>query len=151
MSRSAFLRLRPALAACGLLAALLHPGPAQAGPDTLKRALGNIIFAPIDMALSPFVGASVLYHNLRNVDDSIGVRVAYVPMGFAWNGGVQAFGAITREISGLIELLPGIGLAFFDADMDPLFAPVERGNALLSVESDIFPVKIGVDYMTVPF
>ena len=149
MSRS--LSLRPALAACGLLAALLHPGPAQAGPDTLKRAVGNILFAPIDLVLSPIVGANTLYNNLRNVDDSIGVRVAYVPMGFAWNGGVQAFGAITREITGLIELLPGIGLAFFDADMDPLFAPPERGNALMSVESDIFPIKIGVDYMTVPF
>jgi hypothetical protein len=92
-----------------------------------------------------------MYNNLRSVDDSLGVRVAYIPMGFAWNTGVQAMGAVTREITGLLELLPGIGLFFLDADMDPLLAPVERGNALLNVESEIFPVKIGVDYMTVPF
>lgn len=143
---------RRALVACALLvASLVAASPAKAGPDVLKRSVGNIVFAPIDLVLSPFVGAHVLYNNLRDVDDSLGVRVAYVPMGFAWNTGVQAMGAVTREISGLIELLPGIGLFFLEADMDPLFAPPERGNALLSVESEIFPVKVGVDYMTVPF
>lgn len=142
---------RRALAAAAVLAALASASPAQAGPDVLKRAVGNIVFAPIDMALSPFIAANTLYTNLRNVDDSLGVRVAYVPMGFAWNTGVQAMGAITREITGLIELLPGIGLFFLDADIDPLLAPVERGNALMTVESEIFPVKIGIDYITVPF
>jgi hypothetical protein len=142
---------RRALAAAFALAALLQAGPAQAGPDVLKRAVGNIVFAPVDLVLSPFIGANTLYTNLRNVDDSLGVRIAYVPMGFAWNTGVQAMGAITREITGLLELVPGIGLFFFDADMDPLLAPVERGNALLSVESETFPVKIGIDYTTVPF
>jgi hypothetical protein len=144
--------LRRVFASCALcVGAILAAAPAQAGPDVLKRSLGNILFAPIDLVLSPFVGAHVLYNNLRDVDDSLGVRLAYVPMGFCWNTGVQAMGAVTREISGLLELLPGIGLFFLDADMDPLFAPPERGNSLLSVESEIFPVKIGVDYMTVPF
>jgi hypothetical protein len=152
MIRPAAIPARRAPVACALLvASLVAANPAQAGPDVLKRSVGNIVFAPIDLVLSPFVGAHVLYNNLRDVDDSLGVRIAYVPMGFAWNTGVQAMGAITREISGLIELLPGIGLFFLEADMDPLFAPPERGNALLNVESEIFPVKVGVDYMTVPF
>ena len=142
---------RAALVAAALLAALGSASPAAAGPDVLKRAVGNILFAPIDMALSPFIAANTLYTNLRNVDDTVGVRVAYVPMGFAWNTGVQAMGAVTREITGLIELLPGIGLFFLDAEMDPLLAPVERGNALLSVESETFPIKVGIDYTTVPF
>ena len=152
MIRPAAIPARRALAASMLLAgALVAASPAQAGPDVLKRSVGNIVFAPIDLVLSPFTGAHVLYNNLRDVDDSLGVRLAYVPMGFAWNTGVQAMGAITREISGLLELLPGIGLFFLEADMDPLFAPPERGNALMSIESEIFPVKVGVDYMTVPF
>jgi hypothetical protein len=143
---------RSGFALIAALAALVFTAaPAQAGPDVLKRSVGNILFAPIDMALSPVVAANTMYNNLRSVDDSLGVRVAYIPMGFAWNTGVQAMGAVTREITGLLELLPGIGLFFLDADMDPLLAPVERGNALLNVESEIFPVKIGVDYMTVPF
>ena len=137
--------------AVALLLALAAASPAQAGPDTLKRSVGNIVFAPIDMVLSPFIAANTIYTNLRNVDDSIGVRCAYVPMGFAWNTGVQAFGAVTREITGLLEFLPGVGLFFLKADMEPLLAPVERGNALMSVDNDIFPVKIGIDYTTVPF
>ena len=142
---------RGALVAIALTLALGAASPAQAGPDVLKRSVGNILFAPIDMALSPFIAANTIYTNLRNVDDSLGVRVAYVPMGFAWNTGVQAMGAVVREITGLIELVPGIGLFFLDADMDPLLAPVERGNALMSVDSEIFPIKIGIDYTTVPF
>ena len=134
-----------------LAAVFFASAPAQAGPDVLKRSVGNILFAPLDMALSPVVAANTMYNNLRTVDDSLMVRVAYVPMGFAWNTGVQGMGAVVREITGLIELVPGIGLFFLDADMDPLLAPVERGNALLNVESEVFPVKIGVDYMTVPF
>ena len=149
---SRFAPVRRGLAAHAALAALLFAAaPAQAGPDVLKRSLGNILFAPADLVLSPVVAANTMYNNLRTVDDSLMVRVAYVPMGFAWNTGVQAMGAVTREITGLLELLPGIGLFFLDADMDPLLAPVERGNALVNVESEIFPVKIGVDYMTVPF
>jgi len=142
---------RRVLVAAALLLAVAAASPAQAGPDTLKRAVGNIVFAPIDMALSPFIAANTIYTNLRNVDDSVGVRVAYVPMGFAWNTGVQAMGAIVREITGLLEVVPGIGLFFLNADMDPLLAPVERGNALMTVDNDIFPVKIGIDYTTVPF
>jgi hypothetical protein len=142
---------RRAFVAMALLLALAAASPAQAGPDTLKRSVGNILFAPIDMVLSPFIAANTIYTNLRNVDDSIGVRCAYVPMGFAWNTGVQAMGAVTREITGLLELVPGIGLAFLKADMDPLLAPVERGNALMTVDNDIFPVKVGIDYTTVPF
>ena len=151
MSNALPLRARGAVVAAALLLALGAASPAQAGPDVLKRSVGNILFAPIDLVLSPFIAANTMYTNLRNVDDSIGVRVAYVPMGFAWNTGVQAMGAVTREITGLLELLPGIGLFFLDADMDPLLAPVERGNALMSVDSDIFPIRIGIDYTTVPF
>ena len=151
MSNALPLRVRGALVAVALLLALGAASPAQAGPDVLKRSLGNIIFAPIDLVLSPFIAANTMYTNLRNVDDSLGVRIVYVPMGFAWNTGVQGMGAVVREITGLIELVPGIGLFFLDADMDPLLAPVERGNALMSVESEFFPVRIGIDYTTVPF
>jgi hypothetical protein len=151
MNHALPLRARGALVAVALLLGFGTASPAQAGPDVLKRSVGNIIFAPLDMALSPFIAANTIYTNLRNVDDSLGVRVVYVPVGFAWNTGVQAMGAVVREITGLIELVPGIGLFFLDADMDPLLAPVERGNALMSVDSEIFPIKIGIDYTTVPF
>jgi hypothetical protein len=93
----------------------------------------------------------VVYNNLRDVDDSLGVRIAYVPMGLCWNTGVQAMSAVVREIAGLIELVPGLLVVFLDADLDPIYAPVERGNALMDVETPVIRLKLGVDYTTVPF
>jgi hypothetical protein len=141
---------RRASAVAALLALLLAT-PAAATYETLKRSLGNIILAPVDMALSPVVATNVVYNNLRDVDDSLGVRLAYVPMGLCWNTGVQAMSAIVREIAGLIELLPGLLVLPLDADLDPIYAPVERGNALMDVETPVIRLKMGVDYTTVPF
>lgn len=134
-----------------LLALLFAASPAAATYETMKRSLGNIIFAPFDMALSPVVATNTIYNNLRDVDDSLGVRVVYVPMGVAWNTGVQAMAAVVREITGLIEFVPGLLVLFLDADLDPIYAPIERGNALLDVDTPAIRLKMGVDYTTVPF
>lgn len=140
-----------ALALCLLLAALFAASPAAATYETLKRSLGNIVFAPFDMALSPVVAGNTIYNNLREVEDSLGVRVVYVPMGFCWNTGVQAMSAVVREITGLIEFVPGLIVLPLDADLDPIYAPVERGDALMNVETTPLRVKVGVDYTTVPY
>lgn len=139
-------------AVVGLVAALLlAASPAQASPETLKRSLQNIAFAPLDMVLSPVVATHTIYNNLRDIDDSLGVRVVYVIPGIAWNTGVQSMSAVVREITGLIELLPGLGLFFVRADLDPLYAPIERGSALIDVPTRAVHFKIGIDYTTVPF
>jgi hypothetical protein len=138
-------------AALALVALCLVATPAAATYETLKRSLGNIVFAPVDMVLSPVVASNTVYNNLRDVDDSLGVRIAYVPMGLCWNTGVQAMSAVAREIAGLIELVPGLLVLPLDADLDPIYAPVERGNALMDVETPVLRLKIGVDYTTVPF
>ncbi len=142
-------RCAPALAA--LLALLFLASPAQATYETLRRSLGNILFGPVDLLLSPVVAMNTIYNNLRDVDDSLGVRVVYVPMGVGWNTGIQAMAAILRELTGLIELVPGVLVFPLEADLDPLFAPVERGNALVDLETPALRIKIGVDYTTVPF
>ena len=134
-----------------LLAVLFAASPAAASYETLKRSLGNIVLAPVDMVLSPVVASNTIYNNLRDIEDSLGVRVAYVPVGFCWNTGVQAMSAVVREITGLIEFVPGLLVLPLDADLDPIFAPVERGNALLDVETPVIRLKTGVDYTTVPF
>lgn len=139
-------------AVLGVAAALLlGASPAHASPETLKRSLQNIAFAPLDMALSPVVATHTIYNNLRDIDDSTGVRVVYVIPGIAWNTGVQAMSAVVREITGLVELLPGLGLFFVRADLDPLYAPIERGSALIDVPTRAVHFKIGIDYTTVPF
>ncbi len=147
-------KLRPLRRTALLLAALAGlsslAGPAHASPQTLRRSLGNIACAPFDLVLSPVVAARSIYKNLRSVEDSTGVRVFYAVPGLAWNTGVQGMAAVVREITGLIEFVPGLGLFFFEADLAPLFAPVERGDALLDVETPPLHIKLGVDYLTVP-
>ena len=144
-------RLRRAallLAAAASLSSLAEP--AHASPQTLRRSLGNILFAPFDLVLSPVVAARSIYNNLRSVDDSPAVRAFYVVPGFAWNTGVQGMAAVVREITGLIEFVPGLCVVFFEPDLAPLYAPVERGDALLDVETPPLRIKLGVDYVTVP-
>ena len=65
--------------------------PASASPDTLKRSLENILFSPLDLILSPVTAGWAINQNIRNIDDSPGVRVAYLLPGYAWTTGVQSW------------------------------------------------------------
>jgi hypothetical protein len=134
--------------ACGTLLAfgLCSAAPASASPATLQRAVENIVFAPADMALSPVVATHAVYHNLREVEDPTAVRVAFVIPGIVWNTGVQSMAAVVREIAGLLELVPGLGLFFLRTDLEPLFDIPLHSPALIDVETRAVHVKIGVDY-----
>jgi hypothetical protein len=139
------------LSAAALALALLAPTPALAGTDTLKRSIGNILFAPLDLVAAPFVAGKTVVNNLQNIDDTRAVQIAYAGPGVIWLTGVNAFSAVLREATGLIELVPGIALLPFpDTNMDPLFDPVERGEALVDYETPPLDIKFGVDYATPP-
>ena len=51
-----------------------------------------------------------------------------------------------RAITGVLEFLPGLGLLFFDNDLDPLYAPVERSEALVDYDTRFLNLKFGIDY-----
>ena len=121
-------------------------GSASASPETLKRSIGNLLFGPVDIALTPIVSARDVVNNLQNVDDTMGVRVAYALPGYVWNMGVQVGASTVRVIAGAIELLPGLGLFFFEADLDPLFPPVERAPALVDYDTPPLHFKFGISY-----
>jgi len=121
-------------------------GPASASPETLKRSMSNLLMGPLDVAFSPYVAAKSVYTNLQNVDDTIGVRVAYAFPGYIWNMGVQIGAGTVRVLAGAIEFLPGLGLFFFDADLDPLFSPVEHSAALVDYDTPPLLVKFGITY-----
>ncbi len=140
----------PACCLAAAVAALGLAGPAAASPETLKRSMSNILFGPADIVLSPATAAYALYVGLRDQDDSIGVRIVYPVPGYVWNFGVQAGAGSIRTLAGLIELLPGIGLYFFDADLDPLFAPVERADAWVDYDTPPLYVKFGTNYTVTP-
>lgn len=143
--------LRCASAAAISLALVCAAAPAEASPETLRRSVANILFAPVDLALAPIVSARTVYNNLRDIDDSTAVRIVYPVPGWLWNTGVQFGGGVIREIAGLLEFLPGLGLFFFETDLDPLYDPVERGAALVDIDTTPLRFKFGVNYTTVPY
>jgi hypothetical protein len=138
-------RRRGALVSSLLLLVCLA-GPASASPETLKRSVSNFLFGPLDILFSPVVSARNIIHNLQNVDDTMGVRVAYAVPGYGWNMGVQVLSGTVRVITGALEFLPGIGLFFFEADLDPLFTPAEKAQALVDYDTPPLHVKFGVTY-----
>jgi hypothetical protein len=140
----------PTLALLAATLALLASTPAAATPETLKRSVGNILFAPFDIAASPVTAGKALYVNLREIDDARWKRIVFPIPGYVWILGVQIGGGAIREIAGLLELVPGLGLLFFDSDLDPLFDPVERNEALVDLETPPLSVKFGVNYVESP-
>lgn len=126
--------------------ALCLPSASSATPDTLKRAISNILCAPGDIVLSPVIATYTVVDNMRNIRDSTGVRVAYAFPSVAWNTGVVVGIGVIREITGLLELLPGVGLFFSESDIDPLLAPVENSEALWEYENDAILLRIGMLY-----
>ncbi len=102
-------RFGPALTLIAATLALFASTPAAATPETLKRSVGNILFAPFDIAASPVTAGKALYTNLREIDDSSWVRIVFPVPGYVWTLGVQIGGGAIREIAGLLELVPGLG------------------------------------------
>jgi hypothetical protein len=137
-------RLRALLAAGVALLLVAPAGPASATPETLKRSVSNILFGPLDILFTPVVSARNIVRKLQDVDDTMGVRVAYALPGYGWDMSVQAGAGVTRVLTGIIEFLPGIGLFFFDADLDPLFSPAEKSQALVDYNTPPLNIKFGI-------
>ena len=86
-----------ARAMLALILALSIASPAAASPETLRRSVGNILFAPLDLVLSPVVATRTAYINLTDIDDTPGVRMVWFIPGIIWNTGVQGGSALFRE------------------------------------------------------
>jgi hypothetical protein len=142
--------LQRALAALALGAIALAPVPAHAGGATLKRAVGNLVQGPIDVGLSPITAGVVGVDNLRNIDDTLPVQIFYAVPGYLWLTGLFAASSVLRTFTGALELVPGIFLLPFDAEMDPLFDPAESGSALISQDTPVMDIRIGLDYTAAP-
>jgi hypothetical protein len=138
---------RVALAALAVSLGLASALPAGASPETLKRSMSNILFGPFDVACAPIVGPRTVYKNIQDIEDSMWVRVVYVVPGVAWNTTLLAGSGIIRTMTGLIEFLPGLGLLFFKADLDVLFSPAEKSDALVEKDTRVLNIKFCIDYV----
>lgn len=147
---SSVLRPLTGLVVAGLLCSL-SPGQAHATTDTLKRSVENITLFPLDVAMSPIVAGQTLYTNLRDIEDSTAVRIAYPLPGMVWLTAVQIGAGVLRGVTGVFELLPGLILLPLDADLDPLFDPADENEALIDYELPFYHVRFGINYTTAGF
>jgi hypothetical protein len=125
------------------------PTPAQADASQLCRAASNMVLAPADVALSPFIAAKDEYYGLREIGDPIGLKIVGAGPGYLLLLGLQAGGTIFREISALIELPMGMVTLFREGAQPPLFRSQQDAWALYSEDYGVCPVHFGVSYNTI--
>jgi hypothetical protein len=138
------------LAACSILAAslVLLPSSAWASQETLKRSVSNMLQSPLDLVLSPMTSLIGISTKMVEQQDSAGVRLFFAVPGYIWYTGVNVGASVIRGVTGLIEVIPGVLLfPFPEADMDPLFDPVDNAGALIEIDTPCcIYIKFGIDY-----
>lgn len=130
------------------IVALLAPASAKASPQTLVRGVSNVLLAPLDAALAPVSSYVGIRENLQSIDDSPGVRLFYPIPAFFYATSLQIGCAVIRAATGVVEIIPGIPLAFVELDMEPLFDATSDAAALVEFESDILDegYRFGINY-----
>jgi len=137
------------VAACLVLCALVLSvgASAQASTDTLRRSVSNITQAPLDLLFAPMVASVGVVTRMREQEDPVAVRVVFGLPGVIWNTGVNVGASVIRLVTGGVELIPGLLLLPFDADLDPLYSAIDNGGALFEMETPCcIDVKFGIDY-----
>jgi hypothetical protein len=128
------------------------PQSATASSETFVRSVSNMTQGPFDVLLSPITAATGITQKLRDVEDHWAVRAFFVAPGYVWYTGVIIGGGVLRTITGSLELVPGIFLLPFEADMDTLFDPVERAPAMVELDTPCcYNLKFGLDYTSVEY
>ncbi len=144
------LTLHTALVALALMAALVGtPGEAKADASQLCRAGANLVLAPFDVLLGPYIAAKDEYYGLTEIDDPMGLKIAGAVPGYALLLGLQVGGAIFREIAGVFEIIPGFVTLFREGAQPPLYRSAEDAWAIFADQYGPCPVKIGISYNTI--
>lgn len=118
-----------------------------ASTETLKRSVSNILQGPLDLVLAPMTAAKGITTKMIDSEDSNWVRAIFVAPGYIWYTGVIVGAGVLRVVTGGLELVPGILLMPFEADLDPLFDPVDRAPALVEFDTPCcINIRFGIDY-----
>ena len=142
--------LRAAL--CGMaLAAFLGLAPREARADAtqLCRASTNMLLAPFDAVLGPFIAGKDEYYGITNIDDPDYLKAVGVVPGYILLNGLQLGGSMFREIAALMELPMGMVTLFRDGAQPPLFRSQEEAWALYSEDFGKCPIRFGTSYNTI--
>jgi len=142
--------VRVALAALVLVGVLnAAPSPARADATQLCRSAANLVLAPFDALLGPYIAAKDEYYGLTEIDDPMELKVVGAAPGYVLLVGMQIGGAIFREIAGVFEFVPGLVTLFREGSQPPLYRSQEEAWAMFSEEYGPCPVKFGVSYNTI--
>jgi hypothetical protein len=146
--------LSSAARALALGAVLLAPffglaRTAHADATQLCRAGSNMILAPFDFALGPFIAGKDVVYGLREIDDPNYIKAIGIVPGYILLNGLQLGGSMFREISALMELPMGMVTLFRDGAQPPLFRSQEDAWALYSEDFGKCPVHFGTSYNTI--
>ncbi len=139
-------RIRSFVAALLALGLLLAPVSAQATPSTLKRSVSNMLMAPLDLVTGPAVAVRIIDNGYKTQDDSTLSKVVWTVPGFLFLCLLETGGSVMREVSGVLELVPGAVLLFSKSDLRPLYAPTENGAAFVDFDAKVLRLKFGIDY-----
>ena len=144
------LSLRTALLALALAVAVSGTAsPAHADASQLCRSGANLVLAPFDVLLGPYIAAKDEYYGLTEIDDPMALKVAGAVPGYALLLGLQVGGALFREIAGVFEFLPGLVTLFREGSQPPLYRSAEDAWAIFADQYGPCPVKIGISYNTI--
>ncbi len=133
------------------LAALVSGAPnvARADSSQLCRAGSNMILAPFDAALGPFIAGKDEYYGLTEISDPDALKAVGAAPGYVLLLGMQLGGSMFREIAALMELPMGMVTLFRDGAQPPLFRSQEEAWALFSEDYGPCPVRFGTSYNTI--
>jgi hypothetical protein len=137
---------------CGLAFASLVaavPSPVRADASQLCRGAANLVLAPADVALAPFIAGKDELYGFREIDDPMALKVVGAVPGYLLLLGLQAGGTIFREISALMEIPMGMVTLFRDGAQPPLFRSQQDAWALYNEDFGPCPVHFGTSYNTI--
>lgn len=112
-------------------------GSAVASPDTLRLAIEDIVFGVVDVAAAPVTGGVATAANLDAVSDNGFLQGLYVLPGWLGLTSLQLVQGTLRVATGAIQLVPGIVLFPFGADVPEDFNVFRSGDALVDVRNPL--------------
>lgn len=116
---------------------LLGPQRADASPETLRIAFEDILMGVADVVVSPVNAGMATAENLDAVSDNPILQGLYVVPGFLGLGVLQAGQAALRIATGVVQILPGLALFPFEADLSEDFNVFRRGTLMVDAENPL--------------
>lgn len=117
---------------------------------TLRRATGNVVQGPMDMALTPAIVVRSVKYTAETREYEWWQTAAYAPLAATWIGGLNLVSSGYRLFAGLLEVPVGMVLlgskSFSNWEPEPFFE-THSNPAIEESPGMIFDWRYGVQYI----